>query len=300
MDKLEIIATAYDDVNSCEYIKFNDNFDITFRKTIEGIKNASSIIKIKGGYAVAEENTENGKLYLLDDNLEIKECLETGVKGIVTLDYDKDKNIIYGGSYTDGKFFSLRNWKLKVYSSNNSLSKIHCVKYFDNHFYVVNCGEEAIYVYSDELKLNDKVELEKDVKPRHILIKEDVAYVICENSNEIHVFNVELGKLKFINKHKTYEGVKENYASTMIIKNNKMYALNRGADLIRVFDILDNKDLNFVREIPAYGNYPWEIKTLNDVFLVANEKSGEISIIDGNYNLITKVGKNSVNNILVL
>ncbi|MBQ7668840.1 MAG: beta-propeller fold lactonase family protein [Clostridia bacterium] len=301
MDKLEIVATAYDTENSCEYIKFNDKYKVTYRKTIDGIKNASSIVKIKGGYAIAEEDTNTGKLYLLDDNFNIKECIETGVKGIVYLNYNQKENILFGGGYTDGKIFVLKNWQLKVYSKSGENSSIHCIKYENNRFYVVNCGEDTLYIYNNKFEFCDKIAFPENSKPRHIIFNKNNAYVICENSNEVYLFDIEpKGLLKFVERYKTYDGAKESYASTLLIKNNRLYALNRGADLITSFVIQDDGKLMFDRQIPAYGEYPWEIKTLNDDFFIANKKSGEISIVDGNYSLVEKIKKQGVNNILTL
>jgi len=310
MSKIKVIATAYDTQNSCEYIELDETFNILVRKTIDKIKNASTIIRTKNGFAISEEDKLEGKMHLLNEKLELQETVETGVSGIVYLDYQIENDTIWGASYTTGEFFSFNNGVVNKYKEGGTESRLHCIKNINGNIYSVNCGEDSVYFYKSsdgKIRYNNKFQFEKNVKPRHLFENNGFIYVICENSNEIYVFNTDsFGNFIFLNKYSTMlKNNLESYASTMYFNENKLYSLNRGKNTVAIFNILDNGGLNLTNEVSTFGDYPWNITgdNLNSLF-IANQKSGEISIFkmldDCNIKFEKKIKKLGVNNILII
>lgn len=182
----------------------------------------------------------------------------------------------------------------------NGFSRVHCsaLEPDGNSIFVTNIALDRIYIFDTEngaLKINSNlnyIQLEKGLGPRHIKFHpiQNYLYLITEYSNEILTLlyekNQGTSSLKLLQRISTlpndFKG-KSTGSSLDISKDGRfLYAANRGADTIAVFDINPDGTLTKIQDISCGGNIPRHIALTKDDtgLMIANQKSNEVVILD--------------------
>lgn len=171
------------------------------------------------------------------------------------------------------------------------LTRAHCVvaNKAETELYSANIALDRIYTYkisSGKLLENGYLSLPKGEGPRHIYINplEDIMYIITEYSNKIFIASLTDNRMEIINRVSilpdNFEG--ESFGSTLCTSLNRkfLYAANRGADTIAVFEIKSDGDLMKKADYSCYGRCPRHISLVgNGSYLaIANQESNNISL----------------------
>ncbi len=196
------------------------------------------------------------------------------------------------------------------------LTRAHCsvLEPDGTRVFTANIALDRIYMYDTEEgvlipnKSCEYMELEKGIGPRHLKFHPllNYLYLITEYSNEIYVFLYEKGngepEFKFLQKLSTLpEGFHgTSYGSSLDISKDGrfLYAANRGANTIAVYDIDPEGMLNKIQDAGCGGSYPRHISLTKDDrgLMVANQKSNEVIILgvdENNGRLMELIAKKS-------
>lgn len=156
-------------------------------------------------------------------------------------------------------------------------------------------GSDRIYVYSLSAETGmlrpgafmPYIQTPPGTGPRHFASRRDGRriYVSCELSNEVLVydFSAETGGMTLRQQITTLpEGYRgENLAADIhcSLDERYLYVSNRGHDSIAVFAIDQNGDLKLEGHCACGGSGPRSFTLLKDLILVANQGSGEVSVL---------------------
>lgn len=190
-------------------------------------------------------------------------------------------------------------------------NRVHCctLEPDGDKVFFSNIALDRIYIYDSKdgaLTPNptcNYVQLEKGVGPRHIKFHplQNYLYLITEYSNEIftYLFEREDGqpKLTLLQRISTLPDIFKgtSYGSSIDISKDGhfLYAANRGADTIAVYDINPNGTLRKIQDISCGGNFPRHIALMKDdsCLMIANQKSDHIVLlrVDKNNGILSDV-----------
>lgn len=283
-----------------EELLWNDCIDspsflCTYHDMCFGIREAS-----KDASIVCYEKTDTG--YVLRDEI----MLEGG--GLCHITYQPKSQVLYCSFYTTGHIAAV---KVKDYHFSNIVSFIklkpeeekditraHCcvLEPSGTSVFVSNIALDRIYIFESldgTLIPNpycEFIQLPKGIGPRHLKFHPllNFLYLITEYSNEIYVFLYEKAenspKLTVIQNISTLEEnyPKESYGSSLDISKDGrfLYAANRGANTITVYEVGASGLLTKIQEVPCGGNWPRHIALTNDDsgLMVCNQYSNEVVI----------------------
>lgn len=246
------------------------------------------------------EKTDKG--YVLRDERILKG------RGLCHITYQPKSQVVFCSFYESGHIAAI---KVKDYQFSNVLSFIEMKPNVDSEstrahcsvfepagtgVLVSNIALDRIYIYESldgALVPNpycEYIQLPKGIGPRHLKFHPllNYLYLITEYSNEIYVFLYEktesCPKLTLLQRISTlsdnFKG--ESFGSSLDISKDGrfLYAANRGANTIAVYDIGTNGLLTKIQDVSCGGEWPRHIAlTSNDYgLMVANQKSNEVVI----------------------
>lgn len=222
--------------------------------------------------------------------------------GLCHITYSSKDKVLFGACYGSGTIISLRvddglfgdvlfNEK-QTGADPLSISRAHCVllNKMEDLLVVANIALDIVYFYeiSDGSIISSRaVALPVGSGPRHALFSPDekYLYIITEYSNEIFIIQNDCEK-RVVSKISTlpdhFSGV--SYCSTMCFSKNIafLYAANRGADTITLFEVCEDETLRRVSEYDCGGKYPRHMIVTNDgcELIVCNQSSNNVSVFE--------------------
>ena len=273
-----------------------ENGKINFINEIKGIKNPS-YLNINKNFIYSVEEQENGKIvsYKINDNdLNFINSIDINASMPCYITSDKKRENLLVANYESGSMivFELKMdgsiGKEKYRISYTNKSNIHFAEFIDGKIYVVDLGNDSVYIYNLQMSLLYTIKVEKGAGPRHLVVTDrgNTIYIVTEYSNQVLMYVKENDDYILKQKISTIRNKNiETYASAIILsKDNKnIYITNRGENTISVFEIINNK-LKLVQTISSYGDYPRDIiLSENEQYvIVANQKSDNIAIFTRN------------------
>ena len=225
-----------------------------------------SYLKFKNNtlYVLNEnEKWDNGYLITINNNI-IKKTSSYGINPCY-ISVNKYINIC---NYSSENICIFDNNQLKCnYYIKNSLP--HSILEYNNQFIVVDKNNQLLAIDS---KAGPKClyKFQESTEPRHIVINDDIFYIISEKSNELYVFK----NYKLINKIKISEG---NGCAIKIYKKH-LFTTARDTNEINVFDISNKINPTLIQTISSYGKNPRDMDFYDNYLLVCNVDSNNISI----------------------
>lgn len=180
--------------------------------------------------------------------------------------------------------------------NEEDLTRAHCcaLEPEGTRVLTTNIALDRIYIYeSDDGSLHpnkdcEYIQLEKGIGPRHIKFHpvQNFLYLITEYSNEIlafqYVFEETEPQLLLLQRISTlpsdFSGVSTGSGIDISKDGRFLYAANRGADSIAVFDIHVDGTLEKIQDISCEGKHPRHIALTKDntALMIANQYSDEI------------------------
>ena len=221
--------------------------------------------------------------------------------------YSPRHKTLYGSFYLTGhvvavaieddKFTGIKNYFRIEPAQNKDITRAHCCApdLEENRIFVCNIALDRVYVYNIEkgaLTENEEfpyLQLEPGEGPRHIKFHPllDIAYIITEYSNKLITLSYDRVKgifkiLQTVSTLPEYFLNKSFGASLTFSPDGKyLYASNRGANTIGVFEINREGLLNKLQDFECGGDCPRHIDVTADgrYLMVANQDSGGVAII---------------------
>lgn len=259
------------------------------------------------------ERTEEG--FVLRDEL----TLNGG--GLCHISYQPKSQVLYCSFYETGHIAAV---KVKEYhfvsvisfikmkaEDDDKQTRAHCsaLEPSGTGVLVTNIALDRIYIFESlngALVLNpycEYIQLPLGIGPRHIKFHPllNFLYLITEYSNEIYVFLYEktesCPKLTVLQTISTVgeDFSDESFGSSLDISKDGrfLYAANRGADTITVYDIGTDGLLTRIQEISSGGNWPRHIALTKDDYglMVCNQYSNEVVIfsVDENKGILLDI-----------
>ena len=259
---------------------------------INGIKNPS-YLNINGDFLYTVEEQKNGKIvaYKMGENdfklisiIDINASLPCYIttdrrrENLLVANYESGSMLLFGLN-KDG---SIGNEKgRKLYSPR---SHIHFAEFIKEKIYVVDLGDNSVYIYNLQMHLLDTIRLEEGLGPRHLVANNDgnIIYIVTEYSNQILMYVKENQHFVLKQSISTLGNqLDKSYAAAIkiTINNKNIYVTNRGENTISVFENINNK-LKLIQTVSSYGDYPRDfILNKDEQFaIVANQKSNNLVI----------------------
>ena len=219
--------------------------------------------------------------------------------------YSPKNKVLYGACYGTGTIFAVRVEKdcfgellyheIQRTEDAKTLTRAHCVllNKQETRLITVNIAQDIIYYYEiseGKLLYNHRFSLPKGVGPRHALLSPDekLLYIITEYSNEIFIYENE-GKHCLLQHISTlsdgFSGI-SNCSALCFSKNNKyLYAANRGADTVTLFEVQKDGRLIRIKEYDCGGNHPRHMIVSKDgnYLVLCNQNSDNVVIFNLDY-----------------
>ncbi|WP_033164939.1 beta-propeller fold lactonase family protein [Clostridium sp. KNHs205] len=295
MGLYELSGDFTEDNRSFRAYKSNPSFACTWKDMLFTVREETD-----SGSILCYKRTEEG--YSLQHELQ----LSGG--DLCHLLYAPKESVLYCSFYSSGDIAAvkvqdyhftevLNHIKLPV-NQETGLSRAHCCEKEPqgSRLLFAAIAQDKIFVYdTDEGRITAEspqtfVNLDKGAGPRHLKFHPvlNCLYVITEYSNEIYVYLYEekdivplftlLQKLSTLEEQ--FEG--ESFGSSLAISSDGrfLYAANRGADTIRVYDINPDGTLAVKQDASVKGEVPRHIALTKDdrYLMIANQKSDQIVI----------------------
>lgn len=229
----------------------------------------------------------NSKEIVLCDSRQI----ESG--SLCHVSFLEKSSLLVGACYGSAIIFSIKVdtqnkqfcGEIKYCTQGQTQGRSHCVRpSLDQRLlYSANIMQDRIYRYhitQDGLEPIDFLQLDSGVGPRHLLpFADDCYYVITEYSNEILLVKDN----RLVGRYSTlavdFSG--ESFCSTLCMTKDCrfLYAANRGADNIAVFEVNPDFSLTPLEWFDC-GSFPRHIALCDDdkTLLCANQKGNNIAI----------------------
>lgn len=292
MSEVYYIGGYTNNINICVF----ENGEINCINKISGIKNPS-YLNINKDFLYAVEELKEGKIVaykIINNDLKFLNdtCINASLPCYITTDSNK-KNLLVA-NYESGSMLAFEieengyigKEKYRMEYAKNS--NIHFAEFINGRIYVVDLGNDRIYVYNPDMELLNTIKLEKGLGPRHLVANNEgnIIYIVTEYSNQVLMYQEENKKFILKQKISTIKNKNiESYASAIkITKDNKyVYVTNRGENTIAVFEN-NEKRLKLIQIISSYGDYPRDIVLNKDeqYAIVVNQKSNNITTFKRN------------------
>lgn len=238
---------------------------------IESVDNPSYLFLNKQRnelYACSERFNEDGEISVIDlDTLNIKSTVSS--KGLATcyVCYDEYKERLIWTNYLSGDIGSYNlSTKKEEYLkfSGKSINEErqegphpHFVEFYNDYILICDLGCDCIHILdrnSDGLSEIGKINTPKGYGPRHLVIRDDKLYVLCELIAKLLVYKFDEANNSWIleeefNSEEDSLMDKAHPAAIKLFKGNIITTSNRFSDGLRQFIIKDDKVsiLNTVR-----------------------------------------------------
>ena len=237
----------------------------------------------KSGVALLDTKTNT----LLDEILQEK-------KAPCFIKYDKD--FIYTANYHDGvvMVYQVKNDKLNLVKRIEVVTKAGCHQVMlCKDYLVVPClliDEVRIFDTKNDFALVQTLHFPKGTGPRHGVFTADfkTLYLVSELSHEFFVFDVDCATLNFTLKHKlsllpndTSDEMrkKSTTAAIRLTKDEQfIYVSTRGADILTVISINDDKSPKIIQQVHEKIAHPRDFLLSYDeqFLLVVNRDSDDL------------------------
>ena len=244
-----------------------------------------------------------------EDKYILKDKLELTGGALCHIVYQPKSQVLYASFYETGHVAAIKVEDFHFTKVLNffqiepiipgGLTRAHCcaLEPDGTRVFTANIALDRIYIYDTEagaLKPNQNLpflQLDKGIGPRQLKFHPllNYLYMITEYSNEIYVFLYEKingePKVTLLQKISTLpEGFTgTSYGSALDISKDGrfLYAANRGADTIAVYDINPDGVLNKIQDKSCGGNYPRHIALTKDDMglIITNQNSNEVVIL---------------------
>ena len=278
-----------------------DNEKVLDNRIIGNVEN-SSYLSVYGEYLFAISELEtNSYVHMFKVNSEEYSHVDTKlIKGgsLCHITYLPKNGVLVGACYGSGEIFTIRVGEngfgdlvsfIVQGDKNEKVTRAHCAvpNKSETMLYSANIALDRIYSYKilqGKLVENNYLQLPKGVGPRHILLShnEEIIYVISEYSNDIFIINNYNGKMTLIDNANTLPDnfCGESYCSTLCMTRDGkfIYAANRGANTIAVFNVFNDGKINKIGDCSCFGNWPRHISLVNneEYLAIANQESDEV------------------------
>jgi 6-phosphogluconolactonase len=278
--------------------KNNNSIGVDWQDTIE---NASFVCQGDGYLFTVTEAEDYACVYLyqrIKRGYELLDQRKLEGGALCHITYSTINKALFGACYgtgtvfsirvRDGKFEELLFHEIQQGMDSSVLTRAHCVvlNQQENVLVVANIALDQIFCYGildGALKLSQVIEVPKGVGPRHALYSGDETYlyIITEYSNEILVYENDSKKhllQRISTLSENFTGT--SYCSTLCFSKNGayLYAANRGADTIALFEVNMEGKLSKIAEYDCGGNHPRHMIVSNDggYLVVCNQNSDNV------------------------
>lgn len=308
----EVLVSGYGPVNGEPSIRMyelseNNTVDKTIWK--EYAKEPSYLCTWKDMCFAVREESESGSILCyqrIGENYVLRHELELKGGDLCHLLYEPGCGVLYCSFYGTGHvaavkvedyhFTGILNFIKLPVNTENGLTRAHCCEKEPQGTLLLSAGisQDRIFVFE-----TDKGEIVSDVPAGEILLNKGAGprhlkfhpilnylYVITEYSNEIYVYLFEkkenkpvFTRIQIISTLPDWFGGTSYGSSLTISKDGRfLYAANRGADTIAVFDINPGGLLSKKQDISCKGEYPRHIALSKDdkCLMIANQKSNQV------------------------
>jgi len=268
---------------------------------IKDVENSSYLSIFKECIFGISELAGNSYIHMFKKNLEEYSLIDTKlIEGglLCYIKYLPGNRVLVGACYESGEIFTIRVDEngfgemvsfIKQGGKKAKVTRAHCVvpNKLETMLYSANITLDMIYSYKikqGKLFENDYLQLPKGEGPRHVLLSqnEQTMYVISEYSNKIFIINNDNGKMTLIDSVSTLPENfhEESYCSTlcMTADGKYIYAANRGANTIAVFNVFKDGAINKIGDCPCFGDFPRDISLVNNegYLAIANQGSDQV------------------------
>lgn len=298
--KLYVSGYGGGDIPSIGIFKI-DNGNISESNMISNVEN-SSYLSVYGEYIFGISELEgNSYIHMFKRDLVRYSHINTKIINgglLCHITYLPKNEILVGSCYESGEIFTIRIKEngfgeivsfIKQGGDKVKVTRAHCAvpNKSETILYSANIALDMIYRYhikQGELFEKDYLKLPNGEGPRHILLNpnEDTIYIITEYSNKILIICNDNDKMTLIDSvstlPKSFRG-KSNCSTLCTTDDGKfIYAANRGANTIAVFNVFKDGKINKIGECSCFGNCPRHISLVdNDGYLaIANQDSNEV------------------------
>lgn len=168
----------------------------------------------------------------------------------------------------------------------------------DHRLYAVDLGIDAVMIYRADpktglLTLDERVNVPAGMGPRHLLFHNDLMYVAHELGGAVSVFKRTHSEWVLEQTLSTlpdcWQG--ENTVAAIRLFRDRLYVSNRGHNSIAEFRVMDSGLLEKIRIFTVFGDFPCDFVVLDDGrLLVANQKSGDIRLLDPHGDTVHQIG----------
>ena len=239
------------------------------------------------------ENGESGLVsYDFDENNDLSSPTKPiSTKGRVACHLCCKNDSIFAANYVSGSVFKSDGTLITHTGSGVNLPRqesahTHFVYNTPDDKYLCVCdlALDKIFIYDDDLREISSVDMPKGHGPRHLAFHKDKKHVFCANelASTLSVLKYSDGKMTLIDTISTlqdgFEG--ENYPAAIRCENNTVFVSNRGHNSVSVINFDSEKQkLTLQNTFSCGGNWPRDLIIHQDLAIVANEYSHNVSII---------------------
>lgn len=228
--------------------------------------------------------------------------------------YNKEENLIFSANYHTGEVKLFTNKDNELYLLDNvsytkeNVEKVHAhyANFTPDKNFVATCylGTDEVVLYkikNNKLIKHSTYKSKDGSGSRHIKFHptKNIAYLICELDATLEVLNYDSDKGEFslIQKVSILENQNQKkWASAIkILSNGKfLYTSNRGDDIITVFAIKENGEVEKIQTISTYGSVArdFNFDKSEQFLLVGHQESDNLTLFEidnnGKLNLLEK------------
>ena len=308
----ELLVSGYGPVNgepSVKLCKVSEDNKVESTIWREHIKEPSYLCAWKDMCFGIREEKESGSILCfqrIGETYVLRHELELQGGDLCHILYEPAESVLYCSFYGTGHvaavkvedyhFTTVLNFFRLPANPESGIARAHCCEKEPEGSYVLFAGiaQDKIFVFQTEKGRilseipSAEICLDTGAGPRHLKFHPilNYLYVITEYSNEIYVylFEKEEGKPHFTRIQvistlpDMFKGV--SYGSSLAISRDGrfLYAANRGADSIAVYDINPDGLLAKKQDISCKGEHPRHIALAKDdeCLMIANQKSNQV------------------------
>ncbi len=233
---------TYKNLQYCSYLQFKNN---TLYALNENDKWDNGYLIILNNYSIQKK-----------DSYGINPCHINVGKYITICNYSSNSVCIYDNNQQKCTFYI-----------KNSLP--HCAIEYNKEIIVVDKNDRLLLINSN-MQLNCLHKFKSGTEPRHIIMYDNIFYIISEKTNELFIFK----DYKFIDSIKIADGI----GCAIKIYNNYLFTTAKGTNEIHVFNIENKIKPILIQTISSYGKNPRDMDFFDNYLLVCNVDSNNISI----------------------
>ncbi len=301
---MEFLLSGYGEYPSQTLALYSYHKGQVERKWYSSIVNASFVCEYEGYLFTITEERDYAVIYLMqrvDNGYVLLDQKKIDGGSLCHITYSPLNNALLGACYETGTLFSVQvkdssfgellHQEVQSLGNAEQLTRAHCVllNRAETQLVVVNIALDLVYFYDIDagyLTYKDQIPLPKGTGPRHAIYSEDesLLYIITEYSNEIFVYSIITKQLLQRISTLPPEFIGSSNCSTLCFSGdyNYLYAANRGADTIALFQVEAEGTLKWLKEFSCGGKHPRHMLISKDAnyLMICNQFSGELVIYE--------------------